>query len=117
VAPVTGGAVRVGRAIALALAREGSDVAVGYHASAAAARATLADLEALGVRAVALRADLARPAAARAGRRRRAPAGAARRPRQQRRRLLPDSAREHYSRPVRPITGQALFVDGGMLAV
>jgi 3-oxoacyl-[acyl-carrier protein] reductase len=56
----------VGRAIALALAREGADVAIGYHASSAAARATVADLEALGVRAVALRADLARPAAARA---------------------------------------------------
>ena len=57
VALVTGGAARVGRAIALALAREGADVAVGYHASSAAARATVADLEALGVRAVALRAD------------------------------------------------------------
>jgi len=63
---VTGGAARVGRAIALALAREGADVAIGYHASSAAARATVADLEALGVRAVAQRADLARPAAARA---------------------------------------------------
>ena len=63
---VTGGAVRVGRAIALALAAAGADVAIGYRGSAAAARATVADLERVGVRAVALRADLAAPAAARA---------------------------------------------------
>lgn len=62
---VTGGAVRVGRAIALELARAGADVAVGYHRSAAAARATARDIEALGVRAVALRADVGRPAEAR----------------------------------------------------
>ena len=66
IALVTGGAVRVGRAIALALAAAGADVAIGYRGSAAAARATVADLERLGVRAVALRADLAAPAAARA---------------------------------------------------
>jgi NAD(P)-dependent dehydrogenase (short-subunit alcohol dehydrogenase family) len=53
VALVTGGAVRVGRVIALTLAR-------------AAAHATVADLRGLGVRAVALRADIGRPAAARA---------------------------------------------------
>lgn len=62
---VTGGAVRVGRAIALALAREGMDVAIGYHRSATAARRTRQELEALGVRAVALRADLDSPSAAR----------------------------------------------------
>jgi NAD(P)-dependent dehydrogenase (short-subunit alcohol dehydrogenase family) len=56
----------VGRAIALALARAGMDVAIGYHRSAAAARRTRAEIEALGVRGVALRADLTRPAAARA---------------------------------------------------
>src|SRR5262245_57985492 len=65
VALVTGGAVRVGRAIALGLAREGADVAIGYRRSAAEARATVARLQALGVRAVALRVDLARPAEAR----------------------------------------------------
>jgi len=63
---VTGGAVRVGRAIALALARAGMDVAIGFHRSAAAARATVRDLEAAGARAVALRADLADARAARA---------------------------------------------------
>lgn len=59
---VTGGAVRVGRAIALALARDGADVAVGYRDSRRAAQATAAELRALGVRAIALHADLARPA-------------------------------------------------------
>lgn len=63
---VTGGAVRVGRAIALALARAGIDVAIGYHRSAAAARRTRTEIDALGVRGVALHADLARPGAARA---------------------------------------------------
>ena len=57
--------MRVGRAIALALAREGMDVAIGYHRSATAARQTRQDLAALGVRAVSLRADLASPIAAR----------------------------------------------------
>ena len=61
VALVTGGAVRLGRAIALALAEAGADVAVGYHRSSSAARETVRALEALGGRAVALRADLARP--------------------------------------------------------
>ena len=62
---VTGGAVRVGRAIALALAAAGCDVAIGYRSSGAEARATVGDLARLGVRAVALRADLADPVAAR----------------------------------------------------
>ncbi|MGH7355454.1 MAG: SDR family NAD(P)-dependent oxidoreductase [Candidatus Rokuibacteriota bacterium] len=56
---VTGGAIRVGRAIALALARAGFDVAIGYHRSAAAANRTVRELEALGARAVALRVNLA----------------------------------------------------------
>src|SRR5213596_4147482 len=58
---VTGGAVRVGRAIALALARAGMDVAIGYHRSARDARQTVRALEAAGGRGVALRADLADP--------------------------------------------------------
>ena len=62
---VTGGAVRLGRAIALALARGGMDVAIGYYRSARAARRTVLELEACGVRAAALHADLADPAAAR----------------------------------------------------
>jgi NAD(P)-dependent dehydrogenase (short-subunit alcohol dehydrogenase family) len=55
---VTGGAVRVGKAIALALAQAGADVAINYHSSADAAVATVAEIEALGRRAVAIRADV-----------------------------------------------------------
>ncbi len=58
---VTGGAVRVGRAIAVALADAGVDVAVHYHRSAAAARRTAHEIAARGVRAVVLHADLRRP--------------------------------------------------------
>ncbi len=58
---VTGGAIRVGRGIALALARSGMDVAIGYHRSAPAARQTLGELAALGGHAVAIRADLTSP--------------------------------------------------------
>ena len=65
VAIVTGGAVRLGRAISLELARAGFDVAVNYHRSPAAARATAQAIGALGARAVSIRADVARPAEAR----------------------------------------------------
>jgi NAD(P)-dependent dehydrogenase (short-subunit alcohol dehydrogenase family) len=65
VALVTGGAVRVGRAIALALAREGADVAIAYRRSGAPAKTTVRELGSLDVRALALRADLAEPAEAR----------------------------------------------------
>src|SRR2546426_2692690 len=63
---ITGGARRVGRAIALALARAGLDVAIGYHRSAREARGLVRELEAAGARAVALRANLADPREARA---------------------------------------------------
>ncbi|MDC8760416.1 SDR family oxidoreductase [Janthinobacterium fluminis] len=59
VALVTGAARRIGRAIALALARDGWDVAVHYRGSAAEAEATAAEIRALGRRAAALRCDLA----------------------------------------------------------
>lgn len=58
VALVTGGAVRVGKAIALALAQAGADVAINYHSSADAAVATVGEIAALGRRAVAIRADV-----------------------------------------------------------
>jgi pteridine reductase len=58
---VTGAARRVGRAIALELARCGCDVAVHYHGSAAQARQVAAEITALGRRAAALSADLASP--------------------------------------------------------
>ena len=56
---VTGGAKRLGRAMALALAEAGFDLAIHYATSEEEAEATLAAIHALGRRAVALRADLA----------------------------------------------------------
>lgn len=58
VALVTGGAQRIGRSIALALAQRGWDVVVHYHQSAAPAQQTVADIQQLGQRAVALQCDL-----------------------------------------------------------
>ena len=55
---VTGSATGIGRGIALALAREGYDVAVHYRRSAAEAEATRSEIEALGVRAITLQADV-----------------------------------------------------------
>jgi pteridine reductase len=59
VALVTGGAVRLGRAIALGVARAGYDIAVTYHSSQDAARQLEADVRAAGGRCELLRADLA----------------------------------------------------------
>ena len=59
---VTGAARRLGREMALGLARRGFDVAVHYAGSADEAEATVADIRALGVRAEALQADLIREA-------------------------------------------------------
>lgn len=55
---VTGGSRGIGRGIALAFARAGADVAVGYRREAAAAAAVVKEIEALGRRAVALSADV-----------------------------------------------------------
>lgn len=60
---VTGAAHRVGKAIALALAREGAHQVIHYGSSAEAARRTCAEVEALGVEAFSFSADLAQPAA------------------------------------------------------
>ncbi len=57
---VTGAARRVGRAIALALGREGWNVAVHYGRSADEAEATAAEVRALGVQATTLSADLSK---------------------------------------------------------
>lgn len=56
---ITGGAHRLGRAIALSLADAGADVAFTYWSSRDAARETQRAIEACGVRALALRADAA----------------------------------------------------------
>ncbi len=58
---VTGAGVRVGRAIALALAEAGADLAVHHRDSGAEAAKVVQEIAALGRRAFALRADLARP--------------------------------------------------------
>ncbi len=58
VALITGAAKRIGRTIALAMARDGWDVAVHYHHSEQEALSTVAEIEKLGVRALAIRCDL-----------------------------------------------------------
>lgn len=60
---VTGGGRGIGRAICLALAAQGYDVAVNYAASSAAAEKTAEDCRAYGVQAVTLQADVSDPAA------------------------------------------------------
>ncbi len=55
---ITGGAHRVGKAITLALARAGANVVVNYLSSEAAAQETVQEAEALGVGALAVRADV-----------------------------------------------------------
>ncbi|MEX2224266.1 MAG: SDR family NAD(P)-dependent oxidoreductase, partial [Candidatus Rokuibacteriota bacterium] len=61
VAVVTGGSRGIGRGIALRLARDGAHCALTYRQNDAAAAETVTALEALGVRAVAERLDLADP--------------------------------------------------------
>jgi pteridine reductase len=55
---VTGGAVRVGRTLALGLAREGVRVVVHYHRSERPARALVEQIHAAGGQAVAVAGDL-----------------------------------------------------------
>jgi len=62
VALVTGGAHRVGKAITLMLARAGASVVVNFYSSEQAAQETVAEAEALGVRALAVRCDVAQQA-------------------------------------------------------
>ena len=58
VALVTGAGKRLGRAVALRLAREGADVAVHYGKSEAEAREVVAEIEKLGRHAAAFSAEL-----------------------------------------------------------
>ena len=58
VALVTGGSRGIGRAIALALAEDGADVAISFRRDADAAKQTVQDIEALGRRAKAYAAPL-----------------------------------------------------------
>ncbi|MGD2068275.1 MAG: SDR family oxidoreductase [Gemmatimonadota bacterium] len=64
VALVTGGAVRVGRALSIGLAEAGYDMVVHHHSSGAAALEVGRRVEELGRRAVTVQGDLSDPAAA-----------------------------------------------------
>jgi 3-oxoacyl-[acyl-carrier protein] reductase/pteridine reductase len=55
---ITGGALRLGRASALALAQAGADVAITFRNSAREAQRTVVDLSSFGVRAFALHCDV-----------------------------------------------------------
>jgi NAD(P)-dependent dehydrogenase (short-subunit alcohol dehydrogenase family) len=55
---ITGAALRLGRASALALARAGADVAITFRSSAREAQHTVVDLTSFGVRAFALHCDV-----------------------------------------------------------
>ncbi|MFF4391180.1 SDR family oxidoreductase [Streptomyces sp. NPDC001552] len=64
VALVTGGSRGIGAAVALRLAEDGADVAITYVHDAEAAAEVVGKVEALGRRALAVRADAGDPAAA-----------------------------------------------------
>jgi NAD(P)-dependent dehydrogenase (short-subunit alcohol dehydrogenase family) len=64
VALVTGGSRGLGAATAIALADQGSDVAITYVASADKAAAVVAKIQAKGVRAIAIRSDQGDPVSA-----------------------------------------------------
>ncbi|HZN13225.1 MAG TPA: SDR family oxidoreductase [Acidimicrobiales bacterium] len=58
VALVTGGGRGIGKAISLALAEDGADIAVNYRKDEDAARETVAEIEKLGRRAIAVQASV-----------------------------------------------------------
>ena len=60
VALVTGGAKGIGRAIVLALAKEGFSIAVNYKTSEKEALALVSELQSKGVNAIAVQADLSK---------------------------------------------------------
>ena len=61
IALVTGGSRGIGRAVAVALAKAGCDVAINYHEHADDARETVWAIEAAGRRPLAVQADVSRP--------------------------------------------------------
>ena len=61
---VTGGSRGLGRAIAVRLATQGADVAISYRGNEAAARETVAAVEAAGRRGLAIAADVKEPESA-----------------------------------------------------
>ena len=58
VALVTGGSRGIGRAISLALARDGADIAVNYRKDLDSADATVAEIQALGRKAASFQASV-----------------------------------------------------------
>ena len=60
-AVVTGGAHRLGKALALALARAGAQIVVHYGSSEDAAQETVKEIRSLGARAIPIQADLRDP--------------------------------------------------------
>lgn len=61
VALVTGAALRIGRATALALAEAGAHVVVNYNRSKKPATEAVREIQSLGVESIALRADVSKP--------------------------------------------------------
>jgi NAD(P)-dependent dehydrogenase (short-subunit alcohol dehydrogenase family) len=62
VALVTGAAIRIGRSIALRLAADGASIVLNYRTSKADADSTVREIQALGVKAVAIQGDVSRRA-------------------------------------------------------
>jgi 3-oxoacyl-[acyl-carrier protein] reductase/pteridine reductase len=65
VALITGGAIRIGREVALTLARAGMDIAITYRGSADEAHHTVEEIESLGAQAIALQMDVREEASVR----------------------------------------------------
>jgi len=63
---VTGGSRGIGKAIGLRFARQGADVAFSYKGNAEAAKATAAEIESIGTRALAIQGDVRDPESAEA---------------------------------------------------
>jgi NAD(P)-dependent dehydrogenase (short-subunit alcohol dehydrogenase family) len=61
IALVTGSSRGIGRALALTLARDGAAVAVNYNRNADLAAATMREIQSLGVRAIAVQANMEEP--------------------------------------------------------
>ncbi|WP_394175279.1 SDR family NAD(P)-dependent oxidoreductase [Thalassotalea litorea] len=55
---VAGGGRDIGRACAIDLAKQGANIVLTYHSSAETAQSAVTEIEALGVKAIALQADL-----------------------------------------------------------
>jgi pteridine reductase len=61
VAIITGGAVRLGKALALALAEQGARLVIHYGSSAGPAQETVTEIKAMGSDALAVQADFSQP--------------------------------------------------------